>query len=172
MNRTKEKGVNVRMILNAESIKGTLDACIIEGRKGRMPVKAHPDDAGFDFFAPMDMEEVTLMPGCDTVVQTGVRVAVPKGWALLGVNKSGVATKKKLSLGAKLIDSGYTGELGIHLFNFGIHSVKICPGDKIAQFVMIPIGTAALNELTEEEYWRKYDGSARGSGGFGSTGEK
>ena len=153
--------------------KGVLQACIIEGRKGKLPVKAHSDDAGFDFFAPMDMDEVVLFPGEDYVVQTGIRVAVPKGWALLGVNKSGVATKKKLTLGAKLIDSGYTGEVGIHLFNIGRNAAsKISPGDKIAQFVLIPIGLSEIEPLTEEEYWKRNDGSERGEGGFGSTGDK
>lgn len=153
--------------------KGVLQACVIEGRKGRLPVKAHSDDAGFDFFAPMDMDEVVLFPGEDYVVQTGIRVAVPKGWALLGVNKSGVATKKKLTLGAKLIDSGYTGEVGIHLFNIGRSAeAKISPGDKIAQFVLIPIGFSEIEPLTEEEYWKRNDGSERGEGGFGSTGDK
>ncbi len=152
---------------------GVLQACVIEGRQGRLPVKAHSDDAGFDFFAPMDMDEVVLFPGEDCVVQTGIRVAVPKGWALLGVNKSGVATKKKLTLGAKLIDSGYTGEVGIHLFNIGRSAeAKISPGDKIAQFVLIPIGFSEIEPLTEEEYWKRNDGSERGEGGFGSTGDK
>ena len=149
-----------------------LDACIIKGRQGILPVKAHSDDAGFDFFAPADMDAVVLKPGEDFIVQTGVRVGVPKGWALLGVNKSGVAVKKKLALGAKLVDSGYTGELGIHLFNIGTGEARIEPGDKIAQFVMIPIGSAEVRQMDEDEYWRRYDGSARGEGGFGSTGEK
>ena len=153
-------------------LQGRLGACIIKGRQGILPVKAHPEDAGFDFFAPKDMEPVVLKPGEDFVVQTGVRVAVPAGWALLGVNKSGVATKRKLTLGAKLVDSGYTGELGIHLFNIGNGEARIEPGDKIAQFMMIPIGNAVLEAIDEDEYWRRYDGSARGAGGFGSTGEK
>lgn len=158
---------------NAVEVTERLQACIIEGRKGKLPVKAHEDDAGFDFFAPLDMDEVVLMPGEDYVIQTGVRVGVPKGWALLGVNKSGVATKKKLTLGAKLIDSGYTGELGIHLFNISKDvASKINPGDKIAQFVLIPIGMTTVEEMTEEEYWRRNHDAERGSNGFGSTGEK
>ena len=160
------------MTMDFESRVAMLECCMIEGRKGKLPVKAHPDDAGFDFFAPLDMEEVTLNPGEDYVVQTGIRVGVPRNWALLGVNKSGVATKKKLTLGAKLIDCGYTGELGIHLFNIGTQPTKICPGDKIAQFVMIPIGKSTVEALSEEEYWKRNGGSERGTGGFGSTGEK
>ena len=157
---------------NASKVTERLQACIIDGRKGKLPVKAHPDDAGFDFFAPMDMDEVVVFPGKDYLVQTGVRVGVPKGWALLGVNKSGVATKKKLTLGAKLVDSGYTGELGIHLVNIGDVPAKICPGDKIAQFMLIPIGITEVEEMTEEEYWRRNHDAERGSNGFGSTGEK
>jgi len=160
------------MEFTAKDVKERLQVCLIEGRKGKIPVKAHVDDAGFDFFAPEDMDEVTLLPGKDYLVQTGVRVGVPKGWALLGVNKSGVATKKKLTLGAKLVDSGYTGELGIHLVNIGDAPAKICPGDKIAQFMLIPIGMTEIEEMTEEEYWRRNNDRERGSNGFGSTGEK
>ena len=161
------------VVTDVQGIRGRLEVCLIKGRKGKLPVKAHEDDAGFDFFAPLDMDEVVLMPGEDYVIQTGVRVAVPKGWALLGVNKSGVATKKKLTLGAKLVDSGYTGELGIHLFNIsGSTESSISPGDKIAQFVMIPIGTAVLDAIDEDEYWRRNNATERGEGGFGSTGSK
>jgi len=149
-----------------------LQVCIIEGRRGKFPVRAHREDAGFDFFAPEDIDPIVLHPGEDIVVQTGVRVAVPFGWALLGVNKSGVAVKRKLTLGAKLIDSGYTGELGINLFNIGRQDAVINPGDKIAQFILIPVGTCAVEQMTEEEYWRANGGSERGVGGFGSTGEK
>lgn len=149
-----------------------LDVCVIEGRNTNLPKKAHIDDAGIDFFAPNDMEKVILKPGEDYVVQTGLRVAVPSGYALLGVNKSGVATKKKLVLGAKLIDCGYTGELGIHLMNVGSKETEINPGDKIAQFVLIPIGFSVVNIITEDEYMSAYGNSERGEGGFGSTGNK
>jgi len=149
-----------------------MDVCVIEGRDVNLPKKAHFEDAGIDFFAPNDMEKITLKPGEDTVIQTGLRVAVPGGYALLGVNKSGVATKKKLVLGAKLIDCGYTGELGIHLINVGTKETEINPGDKIAQFVLIPIGYSAVNIITEKDYMSSYGDSARGEGGFGSTGNR
>ena len=149
-----------------------LDVCVIEGRNTNLPKKAHSEDAGIDFFAPNDMESIVLKPGEDTVVQTGLRVAVPSGYALLGVNKSGVATKKKLVLGAKLIDCGYTGELGIHLINVGTKETTINPGDKIAQFVLIPIGYSNVNIITENKYMSAYGKSERGEGGFGSTGNK
>ena len=147
-----------------------LDVCVINGRDTNLPKKAHNEDAGIDFFAPNDMEKVVLKPGEDTVIQTGLRVAVPSGYALLGVNKSGVATKKKLVLGAKLIDCGYTGELGIHLINVGTKETEINPGDKIAQFVLIPIGYSNVNIISEDEYMSGYGKSERGEGGFGSTG--
>ena len=149
-----------------------LDVCVMEGRNTNLPKKAHREDAGIDFFAPNDMETVVLQPGEDIVIQTGLRVAVPYGYALLGVNKSGVATKKKLVLGAKLIDCGYTGELGIHLINVGTKETTINPGDKIAQFVLIPIGYSNVNIISEEQYKKIYGKSERGDGGFGSTGNK
>lgn len=153
-------------------MEATLNVCVIEGRDTKLPVKAHKEDAGIDFYAPNDMQQVTIMPSGDTVIQTGLRVGVPKGYALLGVNKSGVATKKKLVLGAKLIDEGYAGELGIHLINVGNLPQIIAPGDKIAQFILIPIGYSNVNIISETEYMQSFGNSERGEGGFGSTGSK
>ena len=149
---------------------GTLVVCRIEGREGKIPVRAHDTDAGMDFFAPLDMERTEVKPQHDIKIHTGIRVAIPRGWAMLGVNKSGVATKKKLTLGAKLIDADYRGELIIHLVNIGSESTWIEPGEKIAQFVLLEVGTHMIMEFSEEDYMRIYAKTERGEGGFGSTG--
>ena len=149
---------------------GTLVVCRMEGREGKIPVRAHDTDAGMDFFAPLDMERTEVKPQHDIKIHTGIRVAIPRGWAMLGVNKSGVATKKKLTLGAKLIDADYRGELIIHLVNIGSESTWIEPGEKIAQFVLLEVGTHMIMEFSEEDYMRTYAKTERGEGGFGSTG--
>lgn len=149
---------------------GTLVVCRMEGREGKIPVRAHDTDAGMDFFAPLDMERTEVKPQHDIKIHTGIRVAIPRGWAMLGVNKSGVATKKKLTLGAKLIDADYRGELIIHLINIGSESTWIEPGEKIAQFVLLEVGTHMIMEFSEEDYMRIYAKTERGEGGFGSTG--
>ena len=149
---------------------GTLVVCRMEGREGKIPVRAHETDAGMDFFAPLDMERTEVKPQHDIKIHTGIRVAIPRGWAMLGVNKSGVATKKRLTLGAKLIDADYRGELIIHLVNIGSESTWIEPGEKIAQFVLLEVGTHMILEFSEEDYMRIYANTERGEGGFGSTG--
>lgn len=149
---------------------GTLVVCRMEGREGKIPVRAYETDAGMDFFAPLDMERTEVKPQHDIKIHTGIRVAIPRGWAMLGVNKSGVATKKRLTLGAKLIDADYRGELIIHLVNIGSESTWIEPGEKIAQFVLLEVGTHMILEFSEEDYMRIYANTERGEGGFGSTG--
>lgn len=149
---------------------GTLVVCRMKGREGKIPVRAHETDAGMDFFAPLDMERTEVKPQHDIKIHTGIRVAIPRGWAMLGVNKSGVATKKRLTLGAKLIDADYRGELIIHLVNIGSESTWIEPGEKIAQFVLLEVGTHMILEFSEEDYMRIYANTERGEGGFGSTG--
>lgn len=83
-------------------------------------------------------------------------------------NKSGMASKRRLVVGACVIDAGYDGEIFINLHNLGHTTQKIFPGEKVAQLVLIPIETCGF-VVTEEEI---NTGSARGAGGFGSTGER
>lgn len=69
-------------------------------RDVKLPNKAHNVDAGFDFFIPNDFQPYTLLQGNDICIPSGVKVIVPEGYALIAMNKSGVATKKKLRVGA------------------------------------------------------------------------
>ena len=149
-----------------------LKFCIIDGRAVKNPVRAHADDAGIDIFAPLDMQDVELCVGDDILINTGIRVAVPQGTAFIIKNKSGIATKKKLIVGACVVDCGFTGELGIHLMNAGRKSVKICAGDKIAQGILVPIFTPSVKMISETDYMASYGDSERGENGFGSTGSR
>lgn len=139
-------------------------------RDVKAPGKAHPEDAGFDFYIPNDFTSYYLAPGEDILIPSGIKVIVPEGYALIAMNKSGVATKQKLRVGACVVDTGYRGEVHIHLFNDGPSDfvVKLDPGMKIVQFVLVQIGTHQAEEISMDDY-TKYD-SERGEGGFGSTG--
>lgn len=146
----------------------TLKFCKV--RDVKAPGKAHPEDAGFDFFIPNDFAPCHLAPGEDVLIPSGVKVIVPEGYALIAMNKSGVATKQKLRVGAAVVDAGYRGEVHIHLFNDGPSDseVELTPGMKIVQFVLVQIGTHQAEEISVDDY-AGYD-SERGEGGFGSTG--
>ena len=146
--------------------------CKVEGVEVKTPVRAHDTDAGIDFFVPENFPETTLQPGEDILIPSGIRVVVPKGYALIAKEKSGVATKKKLSVGANCVDTGYVGQVHIHLFNFSSNTQVIKPGDKIVQFVMIKIGSHQPELISEEVYEAVYCNTERGAGGFGSTGSR
>tara|TARA_Y100001937_G_scaffold124928_1_gene190623 strand:+ start:776 stop:1228 length:453 start_codon:yes stop_codon:yes gene_type:complete len=136
----------------------------------KLPTRAHSTDAGMDiYYNPEDKEQwVSLRPNESYVFGTGVKIEVPKNHMLQIMNKSGIASKNKLVVGACVIDHGYDGEVYINLHNIGLSNQLIEPGQKIAQAVMIPI---VLPELSITESDTVYDfESERGAGGFGSTG--
>lgn len=141
-------------------------------RDVKSPVKAYYTDAGFDFFIPNDFGKRILPPGSDILIPSGIKVDVPEGYALIAMNKSGIATKMKLRTGACCVDTGYRSEVHIHLFNDGPYDVVLDGGMKIIQFVLVKIGTHQSYEISPEEYEKRMEDSERGEGGFGSTGVK
>lgn len=134
------------------------------------PVRANPTDAGIDFFIPEDFKETILQPGEDILISSGIKLIVPEGYALIFKEKSGVAVKKKLTVGAAVVDSDYRGIVHFHLFNNGLEPQSIKPGDKIIQGLVVPVLLCKLNKISNEDY-DKYE-TERGEGGFGSTGDK
>lgn len=136
-----------------------------------LPVRANPGDAGADvFYAGENI--VVIEPMCSVVLGTGLQIATPLGYVTEVKNRSGMAAKKSLIVGACIIDSGYEGEVKINLHNIGKDAKVISPGDKIAQIVVYPVQKVAFEELSEEEglYSKTNTNSSRGAGGFGSTG--
>ncbi len=130
----------------------------------RPPAQAHEGDAGYDLHAA---EAVTIGPGERASVGTGIAVAIPEGRAGLVVPRSGLAARHGISVvnAPGLIDSGYRGELRVLLLNTDrSEAFSIEPGDRIAQLVVVAIETGAPEEAAE------LDATARGAGGFGSTG--
>ena len=137
------------------------------------PVRANPSDAGLDvFYCPADdRDSIRIEPGQSLVLETGIKFGVPHGFMLEVKNRSSIASKRNLIVGACIIDPGYNGELFINLHNIGNLSQIIENGQKIAQVVMIPvIHFRARKLMTDTLYNSDICISNRGTGGFGSTG--
>lgn len=128
------------------------------------PSQAHDGDAGYDLYAA---ETARLEPGARASVGTGIAVAIPEGCAGLVLPRSGLASKHGISVvnAPGLIDSGYRGEVRVLLLNTDrAEPFEVEPGDRIAQLVLVRFESPALEETDS------LDETARGSGGFGSTG--
>jgi len=128
-----------------------------------IPQRAHQDDAGMDVYS---IENIKIAPRSDIMTGIGLASQFSSDWVLLVYNKSGRSTKMKLDKGAEVIDSGYRGEIHVHLFNHSEEWVFIPKGEKIAQLILMPIWNGNPEEVTE------LSDTSRGSGGFGSTGLK
>jgi dUTP pyrophosphatase len=109
---------------------------------------------------------VEIGPGETAVVMTGLAFEFPEGHAGLVCARSGLATKKGLAPANKVgvIDSDYRGELMVALLNHGPETQTVLPGDRIAQLVVVPVVLCDF-QLTDS-----LGDTARGDGGFGSTG--
>jgi dUTP pyrophosphatase len=121
--------------------------------------------AGADLCAAI-REQLTLLPGARALVPTGFSIALPSGYEAQIRPRSGLAIRSGVTcLNAPgTIDADYRGELAVVLANFGTQPVVIRRGDRIAQIVVAPVSRARF-DLVEE-----LPPTARGDGGFGSTG--
>lgn len=125
--------------------------------------------------ADVDVEPyIVIKPGESVNIPTGLKTSFPENIALEAANKSGVATKKKLFVGASVVDSSYQGEIHAHVVNVGTEVQKITFGEKIVQFVprLIDIEEhEVVSGITADEFYNGVK-TARGEDGFGSTGNK
>lgn len=141
----------------------TVDVLIIAPE---VPSYAQPGDAGADLVAA---ESVRLEPGARALVGTGVRIALPDGYAAFVVPRSGLAARHGISIvnSPGTVDAGYRGEIKVSLINTDTeHAYDVAVGDRIAQLIVMPVARATfipVETLPE---------SLRGEGGFGSTGYK
>ncbi|GAA1467691.1 dUTP diphosphatase [Microbacterium thalassium] len=129
-----------------------------------VPVYAHPGDAGADL---VSAEDVRLEPGQRALVGTGVRIALPDGYAAFVVPRSGLAAKHGITIvnSPGTVDAGYRGEIKVALLNTdAAHAFDIAVGDRIAQLILMPVPRARFIPVDE------LPDSTRGEGGFGSTG--
>ena len=104
--------------------------------EAKLPHRAYPTDAGMDmFYCPSELKEsaFSIPRMASRLIPTGLKVEVPEGHMLEIKNKSGIASKRQLVVGACVIDPGYDGEIFINLHNVGYETQVIQPGEKIAQ---------------------------------------
>ena len=129
-----------------------------------LPQRAHPGDAGADLCAAADVE---LAPGQRAVVPTGVAIALPDGYAAFLHPRSGLASRYGVTIvnAPGTVDAGYRGEIRVTLLNTDADTpVRFQRGDRIAQLVVQRVEYPVFHEV------ERLPGSARGDGGFGSTG--
>ena len=173
-------------------------------REVKAPGKAHPTDAGIDFYVPdekawddefrnmvvkysrnevhfntdgtsfyglkFDGKNVLeVSPNAHVAIPSGIKTIIPPGLAMMMVNKSGIATKLKLDHSACLIDSEYRDELIFCFFNHNTEPVRIEPGMKITQGLIVPVINLGIQEVLNCVYDDMGKDTDRG-GGFGSSG--
>lgn len=137
---------------------GPIKVMLDDGAK--MPTRAHEADAGLDLYS---REYCMLRCGESACFDTGVHVAIPSGYVGMLNSKSGLNVRDGLT-SEGVIDSGYTGSIVVKLYNHGERAVRIDNGQKISQLVILP---CLLGKTVQVD---RLDDTARGDGGFGSTG--
>ncbi|MFK5882834.1 MAG: hypothetical protein QM489_00685 [Candidatus Izemoplasma sp.] len=138
------------------------------------PIRANAGDA-IDVFIPNNFNATgkRILPSQNIVIPTGLKFEVPFGYALMFVNKSGVAAKKSLIIGACLIDHGYSGEVHLDIHNIGSETRYLTNGMKLGQLIQIPVMTPSLLCVLEEDLYKQVPlVSERGEGKMGSTNDK
>ena len=140
----------------------------------KLPLRAHVSDAGMDlFYCPerkdhkMYGSDFCIHPFESKIVPTGIKVEVPYGYMLEVKNKSSIAAKRQMLVGACVIDSGYNGEVFVNLHNVGAKAQTVKPGQKVAQAVLIPVKSCRVVEHPTDDLNQN---STRGEGALGSTG--
>jgi dUTP pyrophosphatase len=135
------------------------------GPGAKMPEYAHKDDSGADLFAS---EEVTIHRGEICMVDTGLKIELSDGCEAQIRSKSGLAAKHGVYVlnSPGTVDCGYRGPVKVILHNVGKADYAIHPGDKIAQIIIAPYIQGTFREVSE------LSETARGEGGFGSTGRQ
>ncbi len=129
-----------------------------------LPAFAHPGDAGMDL---RSVEAMAIAPGARARIDTGLKVAIPEGYAGLVVPRSGLAHSHGIGVtnGPGLIDASFRGRVGVLLLNTDpSESFVVAVGDRIAQLVIIQLPTVRSVRV------RALDETRRGEGGFGSSG--
>lgn len=148
---------------------------ITKVRDVKTPTRGTERSAGLDFYIPNDWDMPAnlagiyfLAPGHSVLIPSGIVANIPKGYMLIAFNKSGIASKKKLLVGAQVCDEDYQGEIHINLHNVSNEIIQLSRGEKIVQFVLVPV---LYEDIVVVEIDNLFDSETeRGIGGFGSTG--
>jgi dUTP pyrophosphatase len=145
-------------------IMDTLVKVKLVNKDAVLPSYAHDGDAGVDL---MSMVDVTLNPGDQALIPTGVAIQLEKGYEAQIRPRSGLAAKNGISVtnSPGTVDAGFRSEIKVILINLGKNTYRVAKGDRIAQMVVnkLPaVEFVLVDELGE---------TTRGEGGFGSTGK-
>ena len=151
----------------------------IKVRDVKSPNRGNKGDAGIDFYVPNELKaseirdlnkktynglrimeqdgdkvkSIVLHPGARVIIPSGIKVLIePENSWLVAVDKSGVSTKKGLMATAKAVDSPYTGEVHICVTNIGLEKQTIVPGEKLIQFMHLPVYLTEPELISEEEF--------------------
>ena len=132
----------------------------------KIPTYGTEFSAGADIYACID-EDVKILPGETATIKTGISVEAPEGFMLLVFARSGLSIKQGLAPANKVgvVDSDYRGEVIVALHNHSGEAKVVSNGDRVAQMVFVPYFKANFEETTS------LSNTARGAGGFGSTGK-
>ena len=132
----------------------------------QMPTYGSAEAAGADLYACLE-NDVTVQPGETVMIPTGVAMELPQGLVGLVYARSGLAAKRGLAPANKVgvIDSDYRGEIMVALHNHGAAAQTVAHGERVAQLVIAPYVTAQFRQV------ETLSETARGEGGFGSTGK-
>lgn len=128
----------------------------------KTPTQGTSGSAGLDFYVP-DHEVWVIQPGNQVNIPSGIKVELPHGKHLVAFNKSGKAIMG-LDVGATVVDSDYRGEIHLNVWNRSGQTYYADPGTKLVQFLLLDAPTITLIETPIDS------NTARGEGGFGSTG--
>lgn len=132
-----------------------------------IPTKAHESDSGFDLYAATD---VVIEPGETKVVPTGIAVQLPEGMDAQVRPRSGVTAKTKFRVQLGTIDNGYNGEIGVIVDNISTSDNDVYPLDEIKKYSRIAQLVVQYLPQVEAVEIDSLEDTARGEGGFGSTG--
>lgn len=128
--------------------------------EAKLPTRAHSDDAGIDLYA---LNDFTMNSRIPVKIQTGIAMAIPRGFVGMICDRSSMGAKGIRVLGG-IVDSGYRGEVLVLLILLSDGVFEIKKGDKIAQMLIMPVSLCKILETKE------LNDTSRSSGGFGSTG--
>lgn len=137
-------------------------------KDAKIPKRATPGSAGMDLCACIE-QEVTINPGDLVIIPTGIAIALPSNEYMANIYaRSGLGVKHGICLsnGVGVVDSDYRGEVCVGLCNISKNQYTVTPGERVAQLVIQPVSIMETQEVNI------LDDTARGEGGFGSTGKK
>ena len=145
--------------------KPTLRWHLPDGRYDLLPRKGTPGAMAYDLVSPT-VELIT--PGTSILINTLIAVTIPKGYAVILGSRSGMAVDHRITVEAGWIDEDYRGMIRVLLYNHGVHDLRIEPGTRIAQAMLVK--THQVDERISFTY-PDPKSTKRGTGGFGSTGK-